>query len=307
MEKYLPSKKFQYVLGSFVIVALVFFLAFKLFSSKDSFFSSKKDTKLSTAQLTVNGLIERDSDADGITDWEESLWGTDPKNKVTFGVADEIYVKNKREELKKSEGIDQNTNGGAETETEKFARQFFASYAAMKTSGEISDATINDFSSALAEKVSDPVIIDQYTERDIKLTETDEKTDKENYYITVGNLFEIYKGKGIGDELVVAGNMAGAEKAEDPKGESALLEIASAYKELAQKLILIPVPESLVIYHLKIINSSNNTSIAVLNMSKMLADPIVGMSGTSQYEKYSKDLINSVNDLETFLSNNGII
>jgi hypothetical protein len=42
-------------------------------------------------------------------------------------------------------------------------------------------------------------------------------------------------------------------------------------------------------------------------MSKMMTDPVVGISGIAQYEKYSDDLITSVHNLEAFLSTNGII
>ncbi len=307
MEKYIPTKKFQYVLGSFIILALVFFLAFKLFSSKDSFFSSKENTKIETEKRTLNGLIARDSDSDGIADWEETLWGTDPNNKNTYGISDIDYIKNKREEIKANESTNPNSDNTGETETEKFARQFFTSYTAMKTSGEVSDTTINDFSNTLAEKVADPIIVDKYTEKDIKTMEKDSNDDKKNYYIAVGNLFETYTNKGLGSELIVAGSMISTGKTEDPEGQGALLEISNLYKEFAQKLSLVSVPKSLVIYHLKIINSSNNMSVAVLNMSKMLADPIIGISGTSQYEKHSNDLMTSVEDLETFLSKNGII
>ena len=306
MNKYLPSKKLQYLLGSLIVLAIVFFLAFKLFSSNNSFFTSDKNTKLQTEKLTLNELIKKDSDGDGITDWEEALWGTDPKNKETFGIPDATYIKNKRAEIKANGNTDTTKNGSTETETEKFAKQFFASYAAMKTSGQ-DDTTINDFSSALAQKVSDPVIVDQYKEENIKISDKDDKNDKKNYYITVASLFDTYKKAGIGDELMYAGNMASAGTTEDVQSKNALLEISNAYKNFSQKLLLTPVPKSLVTYHLKMINSSNNTSIAIQNMSKMLLDPIIGISGTSQYQKQSNDFINSVKELESFLSSNGII
>jgi hypothetical protein len=36
-------------------------------------------------------------------------------------------------------------------------------------------------------------------------------------------------------------------------------------------------------------------------MTKITKDPIVGLSGLSQYQKYSDDLVKAVSDLETFL------
>jgi hypothetical protein len=305
IEKYLPSKKFLYLLGSFAILALVFFIIFKLFSNKNSFFTSKTEPKLQTEKMTVNQLIQKDSDDDGIFDWEEALWGTDPKNKSTFeGILDADYIRNKRGELKTETDIATNEKL---TETDKFAREFFASYTAMKASGQVDDNTIKDFSTALAQKISDPSIVNQYSEKDIKITKNDEPTDKEDYYVTAGGLFEKYKTEGIGDELDIASTMAGVGSTTDNQNQDKLIKVAGAYKEFAKKLLLIPVPKSLEEYHLRIINSANKTGISVLNMSKMITDPIVGISGTSQYDKYSNELITAVNDLETFLTANDII
>ena len=61
------------------------------------------------------------------------------------------------------------------------------------------------------------------------------------------------------------------------------------------------VPQSLADYHLRIANSANNTGISVSNMEKIVNDPIIGLSGLSQYQKYSDDLVKAVTDLETFL------
>jgi hypothetical protein len=304
IKKYLPGKKFKYLFISFLVIALVFFVAFKLLSNKNSFLASKNNSQIQAEKLTIDNLIQQDSDSDGVADWEENLWGTDPKNKSTFeGIPDVTYIKNKRADLK----TDTTIQNGTLTETDKFARDFFASYSAMKTSGAVDANTFNNFSSALEQKVTDPSIIDKYLEKDIKLTKKDELTDQEDYYIAAGNLFETYKNKGVGSELETAGDMASTGNTGDNQNQNNLVKISEAYQEFAQKLILVPVPKSLVQYHLKIINSANNTGVAVLNMSKMITDPIVGISGISQYEKYSQDLINSVNDLESFLTTNGII
>ena len=306
IEKYLPSKKFKYLLLSFILVAIIFFIVFKLFSNKNSFFTSKESAKLKVEDLTINNLIQRDSDNDGVTDWEEKLWGTDPNNKSTFGgIPDADYIRNKKSTLKTNEGVV--ASSGEATETEKFAKQFFASYAAMKASGQVNDTVINDFSNSLSQKVSDPNIIDQYSEKDLELTKGDESTDQENYYVTAAGMFEKYKKSGLGNELEIAGGMASTVGSNNSQNQSDLLKISSAYKEFAQELLLIPVPKSLLEYHLQIINNANNTGIAVFNMSKMLTDPLVGISGTSQYQKYSDALVASVDDLETFLTTNGII
>lgn len=283
---------------------IIIFLIANIFSSKSIFTSSKKNPKLQVGNMTINQLIQMDSDWDGVLDWEESLWGTDPKKENTFGVSDATYIADKRKEIESDPSQENKTL----TETDKFAREFFAAFAAMKNSGQIDNQTIENFSSSLGENLVDATLINKYSENDIVLAKEDETKDWKEYYLAAGTLFEGYKEKGIGYELELTGGIASIGKAEGiQEYNDELLKIAKAYQDFSKELLLVPVPESLKDYHIKILNNSNNTGIAVVNMSKIVTDPIVGISGLSQYEKYSADLVSSVKDLESLLEKNGII
>ncbi|HNW71381.1 MAG TPA: hypothetical protein PKZ36_01260 [Candidatus Paceibacterota bacterium] len=304
-KKYLPSKKFAYSIASLLACGLIVFLIANLLSSKNSFFSSKKETKISLENMTTNELITLDSDGDSIPDWEEALWGTDPKNKKTFdNINDSEYIENKKIE----NGIKPSEDDGTLTETDKFAREFFATYMAMKTTGQIDDKAITEFSTALGQNIAENSVIDEYSKENIQITKSDTAEDQKSYYIKAGSLFEQYKEKGIGGELQITAAIANSRESSDiEKSENYLLEISNAYQEFAKKLVNVPVPESLTDYHLQIINNANNTGISIINMAKIISDPIVGVSGLSQYQKYSNSLVESVESLESFLSKNGII
>ena len=298
MNKYLPSKKFKYLLGSFLVIALIFFVVFKLFSGKNSFLS--KDTgkltvdRLSQAGLTVNQLVQKDSDKDGVFDWEEALWGTNKNNPMTFdGVTDKAYIENKKKEL----NINPTKNEEGLTETEKFAREFFASYVAMKESGTMDASMINNFSSALGQKIVNPDLVNRYSLKDIKTNNDNTLQGKTKYYESIKNLFNTYKTKGLGDELSIINEQLTAPVG--TKIEDKLTPIGNAYRDFANGVIKITVPNSLSAEHLTIANTANNTSISVLGMTKIVGDPIVGLSGLSQYQKYSGDLISAVKNLET--------
>jgi hypothetical protein len=306
-KKYLPSKKFTYVILSFIGISILFFIVSTLFFGKTSFLSKKNGNELAAQKVNMNQLLQKDSDGDGLMDWEEGLWGTDPHNTKTFNdTPDAEYVKSKREALQTPGGSGLDTS--SLTETDKFAQQFFASLAALKQSGQFDKNTIQNMSSALGEAIANPTLIDAYSEQDIKTNLSDTSTTQESYYLKIGSLFENYKNKGVGDELDIVGSMAvSGTNAKDPALENKLTIIANAYQEYSQKVLAISVPESLSSYHLRIVNSSNNTGIAVRNMIKISGDPIVGLSGVAQYKKYSDELVKAVGDLETVLTNNGIL
>ena len=304
-QKYLPSKNFIKFLIILLIIGVLLTIVFYAFSWRTSFLN-KKENKLETKNTTINDLLSKDSDGDGVYDWEEALWGTDPKKQSTFDdISDKTYIENKRKDLKIA-NVDNLNEGNSETETAKFARQFFASIAAMKQTGQIDEETIYNVSSSLGQGIVNPVLTDIYSEKDILVTKSDSTSDKEDYYIKAANLFEKSKTLGAGEELEIIGGMAGSGTATKASTDK-LAVISSAYQDFAKKLTLIPVPNSLKSYHVKIANSSHNTGIAVTNMTKIIDDPIIGLSGVSEYQKYSQDLISSVESLEAFLSANGII
>ena len=304
-QKYLPSKKFIIIISILFVLIVGIFIVFFVSSKKESFATGEttNNIALKIENQTVNDLIQNDSDDDGISDWEEALWGTDKNKSRTFGdTPDSIYIENKKKEL----NIEQAVNVNKLTETEKFAREFFTSFTAMKATGQVDEDTINSFSNALGQKIVNPVLIDRYNETDMKIDISDNSNDattKQIYYENVKKLFQSYQGAGIGDELdIVNSGLASYGGATNADPYSNLPIIADAYQDFAEKIMEINVPSELATYHLQIANSSNNTGISVLNMREIIRDPLVGLEGLSQYQKYSEDLVKAVADLETALT-----
>ncbi len=300
MNKYLPSKKFTIWMGiGIAVIAGVFLIS--RFSTASRFISEKK---LRAEKVTLNDLWQKDTDGDGVMDWEEGLWGTDVNKAVTFdGEPDSSYIRKRREALPAGD-----TAGMEGTETEKFAQEFFTSFVALKQNGQFDEKTINNLYGSIGEKIADPSLLDRYTSNNVKLSEETGVQAQAKYYDTLQGLFEKYAEAGIGDELeAVSGDITTYSSTGETNSESRLSGIADAYQEFASKMSEMSVPSSLVSHHLKIMNDANNTGVAVRNMEKMVTDPIIGLSGLSQYQKYSDDLIKAARELQAILENNGII
>ncbi len=300
--KYLPSKKFAVMIG----ICLVIGIGFLFFSgaNKQKFVGADggKPGDLKVADMTIDELVKNDTDGDSIPDWEEALWGTDKNKAETFdGMTDEEYIKKKKEELNMPTDAE-NTDSTPHTETERFAHDFFSAYTALKDSGQVDSETINNFSNALGQSVIDPNIIDQYGINDIKVDQSGDESKKDAYYEAVVDLYDTEQSSGLGDELNIVSEMLAAYSSTGQEtGSEKLGAIADAYQDFAKKLMALSAPISLSEYHLRIANSANNTGIAVRNMMKMTSDPVVGLAGLSQYQKYSADFMGAVGDLEKTL------
>ncbi|MFA6000046.1 MAG: thrombospondin type 3 repeat-containing protein [Candidatus Paceibacterota bacterium] len=298
-QKYLPSKKFAYLLVG--VVVIFFLVIFVKINKKGEEAGNNSATALKIENQTINDLIAKDSDGDGISDWEETLWGTDKNNIKTFdNIPDVTYIENKKKEL----NIEQSVNINKLTETDKFAREFFSSFSAMKTSGDVDQNTINSFSNALGQKIVNPELEDVYTPENVKVNMNQNANEIEQkiiYYENVKKLFEAYESTGIGDELDIINTGLATSTTTNAKAYSRLPIIADAYKNFAKKLMALSVPSDFITYHLDIANGAYNTGISVSNMKEIISDPLVGLEGLAQYQKYSENLVKGVGDLEDAL------
>ncbi|KKR84482.1 MAG: LamG domain protein jellyroll fold domain protein [Candidatus Nomurabacteria bacterium GW2011_GWA2_40_97] len=81
-----------------IAFAVLFLLALFFIKNKSSLLNSVKNestTGLSYGDAILEDLVNKDTDLDGVYDWEESLWGTDPTKKDTDddGVLDNLEIK----------------------------------------------------------------------------------------------------------------------------------------------------------------------------------------------------------------------
>ena len=78
LRPYTPSEYFVTNLG---IVLGVLFILFQIPKLPKHFenISEKQNIKRNFAGMTVEEIKTRETDSDGVLDWEEYLWGTDPQ------------------------------------------------------------------------------------------------------------------------------------------------------------------------------------------------------------------------------------
>ncbi|MEK7614159.1 MAG: hypothetical protein AAB428_00630 [Patescibacteria group bacterium] len=147
-----------------VVIAIII-ISFSFVTSRPKKEASEKtagsETVQTTREISLNELVNKDSDKDRVKDWEEELWGTDPYNPDTLGrgLGDLAEINKKRATLPK---IAESTKNGVMAETDAFTQQLFASIMALKQDGSMTDETMGDFSSSIVENLKKEAEEKQY-------------------------------------------------------------------------------------------------------------------------------------------------
>lgn len=283
---------------------IVFALALSVFILVATYYSKNyipKDTGLvfgqrgGVTETTLDDEINRDSDGDGLYDWEEALWGTDSENPDSNGNG----IKD-GDEVRKN----QNTKEDASklTETDAFARQFMAATLSLKQSGSLNQENLNKVTDSLINSINNEEIEPKYTFLDQKIVSDNEKNIK-NYFNSIDLLTSEYTNSLLGGELTVV------EMALKNNDEKKLLELDSyinSYDKLINMSIRMDTPAAISKTQLSLSNNFYAIKIATQNMKNIFSDPLVGTIGISQYKKYENKIVNDLSAIETYLDKNAI-
>ncbi len=297
IQKFAPSKKFIIIASSVAGLALAAFLAGHFLFGNKSVFNTNDTGNPQT--IVVKDLVETDTDGDGIADWEESLWGTDPQKVDSDGdgIPDGTEITQKKNDIQAGNPA---TNDENLSETAKFSREFFATVLSLEQSGNLNDQTINQLSDKISKNIAENAKSEVfYTDKNIQTTKTDDAKAKKDYYAKVYTMLQKHQDKKIGFEIEIINSSLNDQTQSNPS-LSGLTEISKNYHALAADTLKIPVPASLSQDHLAFANSAENISKALITSQELYTNTVVGITGISQYRKES-DIFDAL--LEKLTSN----
>lgn len=249
------------------------------------------------------GEIEtsKDTDKDGLLDWEEALWRTNPEFADTDGDGtndgDEIKAgrdpkiagacgeKECSDKLQNPEELTKNKNAEEpSTFTAKIAQEFGKNYFAGK--GVVGGESL---SASAQQSLADSITLgieqgvaayqDVFKKEDIKISKF---LSPKIYLDNLGNAFNLNFKNITTSELdvinfVISGNYFDNVKLFDP--------IINAYKNMVLFLQKETAPESYADLHLSALNIMQNTLFAVRSMKNTEEDPMKAIVGVRLYEQ----------------------
>ena len=265
-------------------------------------FVQGKQNGLTYNTVAIGDLINKDGDKDGVLDWEEPLWGLDPtKKETTPGIPDSTVASKLKANQENVEQGESSLNTENLTETDKFSRELFSTTASLSQNGAMDQATAEQISNSLADRIKNSPTRKIYVPSDIKTTKDNSIAAIKKYVDLVdtldSNLKKKYPAKGtvtdILQKFVIDENNVDVTvlKDLDPNIKQA--------QEGVSEMLKISVPSDLAQIHLDLINATERVMENLVDFQLFETDPIVAMGGMSKYEE-NMNLYTS--SFETFIN-----
>jgi len=272
-----------------------------VFKNTVAFVQGKQDG-LTYNTVAIGDLINKDGDKDGVLDWEEPLWGLDPtKKETTPGIPDSTVASKLKASQGNVEQRESSLNAENLTETDKFSRELFSTVTSLNQSGAMNQATADQITNSLMEKMKNSAPGKVFTLSDIKTTNDNSVTAIKKYVNLVdtldNNLKKKYPTKGTVAEILQKFVID-----ENNVDVTVLKDLDPNIKQAQEgiiEMLKISAPSDLAQIHLDLINATERVMENLVDFQLFDTDPIVAMSGMSKYEE-NMNLYTSA--FETFIN-----
>lgn len=302
------SKKVAIALAIFVLIVGGAFWATKTKSRV----SYQNEEIVAAAQ---SEKLNKDSDGDGLKDWEEALWHTNQNNPDTNGDGindfDEIRmginpIGTSTTDMLSTTTLATKVNPSIEsdlTDTDRFSRELFAKYVGEKQNGTY--AATSDYTSFFLDYLNnnEKGDVTLYQNSDFKIV-AETKDSLRVYGNTLGIIVAENAKKFPGNELTIFDD---AVATNDSKKLDELAGPISRYKSIRDDMLAMEVPEGILPIHAKIVNLFNIMITGIENMKLIISDPMKATSGVSLYPNASGYLVTAITELHNYFIDKGVI
>jgi len=275
----LKHKRILLIVFAVVFIALLFFL-----KNKSEFKNqASQDAGLSYGNILVKDLITKDTDLDGVLDWEEGLWGTDPNNKDTDGNGEDDGIA-----IAKLKAVARENNQGTEqdeenlTQTDKFSRELFSTVATLNQTGEVDENTIDTLSTSLVEQIRNSPPRKIYLQSEMKVINDNSVVAYQNYSDALDSIYKKYPTQG--NALEVLQEFVGDGENVNVDALLKLDPIIKQTKGFMDGMVKTSVPSKIAQPHLEVINALERMVENLSDIQLVENDAIIALGAMSKYE-----------------------
>ncbi len=293
----LPSKKLFFIAMPLIVILGVFVM---ISNNSPTSKNGPKNVVSPEVVAIKNSIInEVDTDKDGLKDWEETIWKTDPNNPRTHSEYenDSAYVSAQLALIKN------NTGGSTGLEpiknTSDLGRQLFNEYLLLKESGDVTPDDIARLTDRIRQNISVPDTPEIYKASDLKTFPSSDSAKMQAYATSLKDIVNKYAS--------IYSSQAQELSTTDRIGFDETMEFgADSYLQLSKNIMSMEVPEEIANIHVQYANSLNGSAKGLLMMLDK-SDPLKSITGIQKHLS-SQDLQrSSSSEISIFLSQSGII
>jgi hypothetical protein len=292
------------------VVALLMIGSAFAFSGPGAFFGLGRIAEAQSSEELLKEYAAKDTDTDGLPDWQEALYGTDPLNAESFkaGVKDgdavaQGLVVPKVAVRPEEAPIDPDSISSIDTApdslTDRFSqtllKQYLLNRGTTPPSQEEILAFVQDGVASLSAEVAAKEV---YALKDVRSSGTSGVEALKAYAAQVDNAFGAHTVSAEKNELFYFSDAM--------KGDATALkkikDIGEAYANIADALMDIPVPQEAQRSHLAIANSLMQMSEVAGHMASMEEDPLRALMGIGLYRQIAERFVVSFAGMDGIFS-----
>lgn len=290
------------------------------FMAAGYFFAPSLKTNIANATSTkalLEAYAAKDSDEDGLPDWKEALYGTDPKNAnsvsasmtdseaVAAGKVMPRFSTNTQTEKPVTAADIPGPAPKSGSLTERFAKQFFSQFLLSKQVGATPSAEeVQTFAlDAVNELAAKNAVTDEFKESDLVRATGSGPAALQAYGAAMDAALHQPPTKLPKDELSYFNDYVISS---DTTALKHVNELAKAYRATAVAAARVPVPDELRSHHLILVNATARLATAIEDFSVVDDDPMLAMLGLKEYTIATDQLAAEAKALEAVYTAAGV-
>lgn len=288
-------------IGIASLIAVLLIAGAYAFSGPTPLFNLGRIAEAQSSEELLREYAVKDTDADGLPDWQEALYGTDPANPESFkaGVKDGEAVAQGLVQPKVVVRADGDTTDAGsipgisalpDSITDRFAQALLTQY--LRTRGDTpptQEEIVAFVQKGVSELSSSSEDADRFTIADVRVTS---ETGREALIAYAAKAEKAFADNTVPSTISSRNELSYFQDA--IRGNDGALTniraLSAAYEDIAEALMAVPVPAEARQAHLSIANTLVHLSTMTEDMAALKTDPLRALLGIGLYEKYASRL-----------------
>ena len=274
-----------------------------------SFWKTRSVNAESTDQLLA-AYASKDTDGDGLPDWQEALYGTDPSKAISnsYGIPDGQAAKEGKltpntlsSQLPQDQNVDVNTIPGstaaAGSLTDQFSQEFLQEYVSASNGQPMTDEQQQALVTKLLGEFTQKAVTTLGSRYTIVSVHTDPSASTLEYAGAVEDILRAHDVDADANQPIQL--MDALIEKNDASARPKLVALQKSYASIASDLVNVHVPPALAEDNLNLIQSFDTLAKATQIVANYEQDPLGVMGALTVYQPSSKKIVDTFNDLAT--------